>query len=192
MESHEKQRKLTHDFKHHASVVKNLLEMGEVAQAEEYLEKISQINRINELVVSSGHPIVDTVLNQKYSEAKQQNIEVEFILNDLSNLSLANEDIVILLANLLDNAIEGCMKVEKTRLIRVRIQKEENAALVVAVGNSAAMSLEFNEETMQTDKPDSLLHGYGFQNIREVLLKYDAVPAVECRNGWFQFSTVIY
>lgn len=192
MESHEKQRKLTHDFKHHASVVKNLLEMGEVAQAEEYLEKISQINRINELVVSSGHPIVDTVLNQKYSEAKQQNIEVEFILNDLSNLSLANEDIVILLANLLDNAIEGCMKVEKTRLIRVRIQKEENAALVVAVGNSAAMALEFNEETMQTDKPDSLLHGYGFQNIREVLLKYDAVPAVECRNGWFQFSTVIY
>ena len=80
------------------------------------------------------------------------------------------------------------MKVEKTRLIRVRIQKEENAALVVAVGNSAAMALEFNEETMQTDKPDSLLHGYGFQNIREVLLKYDAVPAVECRNGWFQFS----
>ena len=74
MESHEKQRKLTHDFKHHASVVKNLLEKGEVAQAEEYLEKISQINRINELVVSSGHPIVDTVLNQKYSEAKQQNI----------------------------------------------------------------------------------------------------------------------
>ena len=144
------------------------------------------------MVVSSGHPIVDTVLNQKYSEAKQQNIEVEFILNDLSNLSLANEDIVILLANLLDNASEGCLKVEKTRLIRVRIQKEENAALVVAVGNSAAMSLEFNEETMQTDKPDSLLHGYGFQNIREVLLKYDAVPAVECRNGWFQFSTVIY
>lgn len=192
MKSHEKQRKLTHDFKHHASVVKNLLEMGEVAQAEDYLEKISHINRINELVVSSGHPIVDTVLNQKYSEAKQQNIEVEFILSDLSNLSLANEDIVILLANLLDNAIEGCMKVEKTRLIRVRIQKEENAALVVGVGNSAATSLEFNEETIQTDKPDSLLHGYGFQNIREVLLKYDAVPAVECKNGWFQFSTVIY
>ena len=40
MKSHEKQRKLTHDFKHHASVVKNLLEMGEVAQAEDYLEKI--------------------------------------------------------------------------------------------------------------------------------------------------------
>lgn len=59
-------------------------------------------------VIDTNHMIVNAVLNAKYQEAQESGIGVTIKINDLSGWRMAYNDVTILLANLLDNAIEAC------------------------------------------------------------------------------------
>ena len=61
------------------------------------------------------------LLNQKYQSAREQQISMTMTMNNLSELSLSEEDIVTLLANLLDNAIEACLKLHGDRRIQLKM-----------------------------------------------------------------------
>ena len=65
------------------------------------------------------------LLNQKYQSAREQQISMTMTMNNLSELSLSEEDIVTLLANLLDNAIEACLKLHGDRRIQLKMVLEE-------------------------------------------------------------------
>jgi sensor histidine kinase regulating citrate/malate metabolism len=49
------------------------------------------------------------VLNQKYQQAQEHDIDVQMQVNDLSSVSIYTDHLVVLLSNLLDNAIEACL-----------------------------------------------------------------------------------
>ena len=61
--------------------------------------------------VNTNHPVVNAVLNQKFHAAREQGISMIFRVGDMSGMRLDGEEIVILLSNLLDNAIHECVKV---------------------------------------------------------------------------------
>ena len=77
------------------------------------------------LAVHSNNPVVDAILNQKYAQACELGIQVDFAINDLAEFPLSNKETVVVLSNLLDNAIEACKTQKGTRLIRVKIQCSE-------------------------------------------------------------------
>lgn len=60
--------------------------------------------------------IINAILNTKYQEAISKNIVFVFKVNDLSKIVIKDEDLVVILANLLNNAIEACENVRKRKL----------------------------------------------------------------------------
>ena len=50
------------------------------------------------------------------------------LVNDLSELAFSEEDIVIILVNLLDNAIEACEKLDSRRVIQFKDDAGDRAA----------------------------------------------------------------
>ena len=52
--------------------------------------------------------IIDAILNSKYKETLDKGIVFIFQINDLSGIKMCDEDIVVILSNLLNNAIEAC------------------------------------------------------------------------------------
>lgn len=52
--------------------------------------------------------IVDGILDTKYQEVKQKDVVLALKVNGLSNWSIADEYVVIILSNILDNALEAC------------------------------------------------------------------------------------
>lgn len=68
LEAQTAQRKQTHDFKHHLSVLGGLLQEENLAAARQYLAEISETGQLDALAVHSNNPVVDAILNQKYGE----------------------------------------------------------------------------------------------------------------------------
>lgn len=191
LESQTQQGKITHDFKHHWNVVATLLHQKQTQEAIKYIDVVANTPLLKTDVVSCGNPIIDAVLNQKYTVAKNQNIEMTFVLNNLAAFPFSSEEIVVILANLLDNAIEACCKLKGQREIHVKMLCEE-AQTVLSVRNTTDEKLSLSGEIPATTKESPWLHGFGLQNVYTILSRYNSVPAVEAHDGWFQFSTVVF
>lgn len=184
------QRKMTHDFKNHLSTIKYLLAQNKSADINNYLDNLLRTEQLSSIVIDTNNPIIDAVLNQKYSVAQSLGIQMEFEVNDLSRFPLSNEECVVVLSNLLDNAIEACSGCHGDKLIRVRMKKDKYES-ILSILNTTTDSIDVSEHLPATTKPVKKLHGYGLQNVCSILEQHGAFPAFECKNGWFQFSTVL-
>ena len=114
-QAYRKQRKSTHEFRHHVDCLCGLLNNQEYEHAKEYVDKLNSDFMETVNMLNTGNPIVDSVLNQKIISARNKGINVIPIFNDLSRLKIEKDDVVVILSNLLDNAIEACERFEKEK-----------------------------------------------------------------------------
>ena len=111
------------------------------------------------------------------------------LMYDLSNLSFDASDIVVLLSNLLDNAIEACQQYDKgDKAIHVMAVAQQD--FFVSVRNTSEPVVIING-SIPTTKPEPQMHGFGLANIRLILEKYSGEYTMFYENGWFQFTADI-
>ncbi len=188
-ESYKNQQKKVHEFKNQIMCIRSLLDDGEYEAALQYLSKINetttqQVHRIN-----TNHIIVNAVINTKYQEACNKNIVVIFKGNDLSNMRLKNEDIVIILSNLLNNAIEACEQCTKNKRIKINIQQNKRELIIFVQNTYEQILLIENGEYKTTKGKDG--HGIGIKNIIQTVEKYHGEYVIYHDDNEFQFSIII-
>ncbi len=184
------QRSITHDFNNHLSIIQSLISNGEIIQAERHINNV--LGEINEnlLFVNTNNPIIDALLTRKYTLAKSKGIDMQIISNDLSVMPIRTKDLVLILINVIDNAIEASSKCEKERIIKFRIIESEDD-IVLSVQNTCINTLKKTEEGLITSKSDKINHGYGLKIVGETLKKYDLEHSISIYDGWFRFSVLI-
>ena len=183
------QRKKVHDFRAHLNILNQLMKNQEYSAAEEYLEKITEQQTDRLFLVNTHHPILDALFNTKAAEATQKKINIDFEVNDLSKLPFDASDMVVLLSNLLDNAIEACQQYDKCdKAIHVMAVAQQD--FFISVRNTSEPVTIING-SIPTTKPEPQLHGFGLANIRLILEKYSGEYTMFYENGWFQFTADI-
>ena len=184
--SYRTQRQATHEFKNQIQTIYSLLETEQLQHAKAYVLQGMHNSRI--FSVNSGHPIIDAVLNQKYQCAKEENIEIQIQVNNLSEVNMNTNALVVLLANLLDNAIEACMRIDTKKEIHCSIIKD--SALYISVRNTS-LEVSINGIRIPTNKLPAEEHGYGIPSIRRILEQFNAEYTFAYEDGWFQFAAEI-
>ncbi len=190
-EAYAMQRKNAHEFNRHIGMLSELIELGRVKQAKQYIESVveKQTNRV--LAVNTHNMIVDTIFNRYYYEAKKARVDMDFSVNDLSAFKMPAEDAVVLLSNLLENALEACAKVEVSPKIRVQlILNAEDKEIFLSIRNTSP-SVQIADGQIKSTKQPIYEHGYGLKNVQDILNKYCAEFVFEYKQGWFQFSALI-
>lgn len=123
--NYDEQKRILHDYHNQIGCMQGLLKKQQYKEAKEYAEKLADSFPDQMQNVDVNHPILNVVLNQKCRLAKRKDISFLFYANDLSDLWLEEQDVVSLLSNLLDNAIEACEKLESERKIWVKLVREK-------------------------------------------------------------------
>lgn len=182
---YEAQRKATHDFRAQLEVLDRLLRNQEYTAAQEYLESVSGRQSDRLILVDCHHPILNALFNTKAEAAEAKGIEIRFAVNDLADLPFDQADLTVLLANLLDNAIEACEKCPQPRSIEVRALKEENFFFSI---RNTSLPVTVQDGHIPTTKPDPRLHGFGLPNVKAIVEKYHGTCAMQYADGWFQFA----
>lgn len=183
------QRKMTHDFNTHLQTLFELLSQKKYAEAEKYLLQLQERRCGRVLLVNSHHATLDAILNQKGYAGQQQSIDMRFQVNDLSAVHIPVTDIAVVLGNLLDNAIEACMKFPKQeRWVFCKVLNcEDTKTLFLSVVNPSKPVVIENDQLI-SDKQDQTLHGFGLKNVRETLERCGAEYDYEYKSDQFIFS----
>ena len=117
-ENFDNQKRKTHEYKNQISCIESLLEKKQYSKLEEYVKKIYGSMNNEPDAINTNNVIVNAILNTKYHEAEEKGIVFVFRVNDLSELKMKDEDVVTILSNLLNNAIEACELCENNKVIK--------------------------------------------------------------------------
>ncbi len=169
-EKNEEQKVFMHDMKHHFSA---LMSMEDIDKSKEYIKKIQpQLNEY-QYIGKTHNKMLDLILD-KYSLLCRQD-EIKFLVDiRSSNLSfIENSDLVSLLGNLLDNAIEAAKNCSNPQ-IRITTKSEKNFIILNIINSSSHLPVT-NNNRLLTTKLDKSLHGFGTKSVEKTAEKYNGI-----------------
>lgn len=172
------------------AAIKGMLEQGQIDELQKYVSVIVEKEKKLPAEINTYHTIINAILNTKYDEIKQKDITLIMKVNDLSGITMSDEDIVVLLSNLLNNAIEACEK-SKEKMMKLKFIIEDDQIILSVKNSIADLPVSVNGEliTSKEDKEDS--HGIGMKNIVGVIEKYSGRYVIDFDQQWFKVSMII-
>lgn len=190
-ENFAKQRKKTHEYKNQIMCIESLIAAKNYVELENYVRSISgHLNKELDYI-KTNNVIVDAILNSKYKETLDKGIVFIFQINDLSEISICDEDIVAILSNLLNNAIEACEKCPNKKVMKLKFVKEKDN-VIISVKNTYDGKLDIKDGEIQTSKKYEMNeHGIGIKNIIDVIEKYQGSYAIKNDKHEFYFSIIL-
>ena len=189
LDSYTAQRRLTHEFTNHTDALALLLQQGDYEGAKAYLSTLTKTIAANTTIMNTHNPLLDALLSKKYEEASRKGVMVYFDLPDLRDMPMGQTDLVIVLSNLLNNAIEAAAQADPPE-VYVRMRKSEDE-VVLSVRNRVEKDLNLVDGQLPRISQKGAGHGFGLWNVRDVLKKYGGEYTISCRGCWFRFTCTI-
>ena len=186
------QRQRTHEYKNQIVCMDMLMKKKDYSKLEDYIGNISDGLDAQLDMADTNNDVVNAIFNAKYYEAIKIDVLVVLKINDLSDIKISDNDIVTILSNLLDNAIEAAKQCDiGKRIVKIKMLYED-AVLSIAVSNSYKAEPVLTEDGyIRTTKKDREEHGWGMRNVVATLEKYNAEYIIDYKNGEFVFSIIM-
>lgn len=172
----EELEKVRHDIKNQFSYLGVMLQQGKIDESKQYIE--DYLNTSNPVLnsFSCSNNVINSIINLELTKAKIQNIKIDVKVVVPPSLPFRDIDLVSLLTNMIDNAIENYYD-ENKKPITVRIMKQ-NDFIRFLVSNPVDMK-NINPRSLTTTKKTGRGHGYGTKIIKNIASAY---------NGYVDFS----
>lgn len=185
-----KQRKRIHEFDNQLFAIKSMAELGNLEEIQSYIHNLQESMPSIQQEIDTRHVIINAILNAKNSEMQSKKILFVIKYNDLSKIAIHNVDLVVLLSNLLNNAVEACEKASK-KIIKMKFAVEDNQIILSIKNTIAEMPIE-NGGTFITSKTmEPTEHGIGLKNVEEVIEKYNGSYVIDYNDKMFGISIII-
>lgn len=159
-----------HDYHNHIQAMLALTDKPEALR--QYLWKLNDDLTAVDTVLKTGNVMVDAILNSKLSLIMSKNIAVNAKAAVPGELRISEIDLCVMIGNLLDNAMEACLKQAEgeKRFVRVYIGILKQQ-LYICVTNSVGGQVKKVGKTYLTTKP-SATHGFGLMRLDRLVQKY--------------------
>lgn len=178
-----------HDLKHYINAIR--AESNPDARAG-YLDQLEDSIRGYEAQIETGNTVLDTILTTKSSLCADHGITLTCVADGSALAFMDVMDVSALFGNALDNAIEAVIALPdpEHRLIQVAVYAQDSFVMV-RVENYYEGGLTFHDGLPRTTKGDSLRHGYGLKNMRQIAEGYNGTLTVHAEDNWFVVRVLV-
>lgn len=187
--SYTQQKKLAHEFNNQLAHIFSLFKNNCFEELEKYCTSIQDMADDVLEIVDTNNPIINVILNSKVKEALQNQVPCSLNVNDLSNCIIEHEDLVLILSNLFNNAIEASALCENKMIYFEMLQSADE--LKIKIVNTYAKEPVSCNGRFISQKKNQQKHGYGIENIKDVISKYHGDSCITYREKEFTFLIVI-
>lgn len=158
-----------HDYHNHIQTMKAHLTMGNLDRLGQYLDHLDEDLTSVDTVIKTGNVMIDAILNSKISLARNRNISIDAKAIVPKELNVSEVDLSLIIGNLMDNAMEACMKISDPahRFIRVYIDILKGQLYIYVMNSVGDTPKRFGKIYLSTK--DSKNHGFGLMRIDKVV-----------------------
>lgn len=184
-----KVRKLYHDMNNHIVCIKKLY--GCCGEVKTYIDNVQSELNIWKSIIYTGNMILDIIVNDKKKICEKNNINFEVDINFSKCNFIDMIDVCSIFSNLIDNAIEACIKANEEDKFIILKGKIVNEFFIVKCENSKSNKIKFKKGAIVTDKGDEFMHGIGIRSIKNSVKKYEGEVCMDFHDEKFTMKIYI-
>ena len=171
-----------HDRRHHNLIMLGLARNGEYESLEQYLANlVDDDNKVWGETRYCENTTVNMILTMYKKRAKENGISVGISAKASNRLAIPPQDLVIVIANLFENAINATSKLKgKGRNIDIQI-KDSPERLLIKIDNPCRQNLTFDET----------LYGIGIRSVISTANKYEGMYDFTAEDGVFSAKIIL-
>lgn len=179
---YEQTRILNHDLKHYLTVVLGLLVNENYEEAKQKVIELIGNRMEIAMVLYTASDCINAVLNDKLLACRKKDIDLRI---QVSGTVGENQDlhVAIILANLLDNAIEAAEK-NGSRTVILDMYEIKGMYTIVVKNQIRSSVLKANPK-LSTTKRNKVMHGYGLKSVKFLLHELEGKLVLDEEDGWF-------
>lgn len=183
-------RKIKHDMKNHMYAIKNMAKNNMSKDIITYTNDILGKIEGEKVYINTGNYLIDGILNVKFEEMKNQGIDFKYDVKIPEGIKLPEFEVITILGNLLDNAIEGVKLIKDNRYIEVFISYKDSNLLIKIVNTFDGLVIKDNKGFISR-KGEKAYHGIGLENVREQVEKSNGYMNIDTGNCMFTVDLFI-
>jgi len=181
-------RSFRHDIKNHLAAIKGYFANNDCDGGIEYISKISSDITFSQSI-DTGNSALDAIIGSKKTLAQKHGITFISTVQIPKQMMIDATDICIIFGNSLDNAIEACDKItSEDKYIKLSVIYDASS-VICKISNSISKGKKISLKTTKTDKDN---HGFGIDNIKKSLSKYNHVIRTSQSDDEFTLSFIIF
>lgn len=192
-EMNEEHRRFIHDISKYFRTIGGLAEQSNDREIIQLLHQIDvKIGTLDNMQYSSNK-ILNALLLERKKMAEEKGIRYEVKVEpDLQIMQVEDVDLITMLGNLLDNAIEASENcIPEERFISVHIFQGNRHFFMIDIENSIHSTPVKEEGVFLSTKKDAWRHGIGLKNVKRVVARYGGVAEYKAENKKFKVSLVL-
>jgi len=172
-----------HDMKHQIHIISK-----ETAIDPETMRDIEETISIYDSIVKTGNQALDIIIAEKSLYCSSNNIFISYMVDGEKLNFMSDTDVYSLFGNLLDNAIQGVLNLEKDkRIIGITI-KAEGKLLSINSHNYCDGEVQIVNGLPITSSADTDYHGFGAKSMLLIVEKYSGTISFEAKDRIFNLN----
>lgn len=189
-------RTQNHDFKHHYETLKEMVRQGGSEEARAYLASY-QLSAAKDDLFLTGSTAVDSLVLAKSLTMKKNGIAFRYSPYSLDQLPIAEPDLCTILGNLLDNAIEGTLRVSpasQTPAIHLSFSRSWEMFYIYCSNPCDERTIKVRNGVWQSSKEGAgvlELHAIGMRSIEHIVRSAQGFCSFTVVDGSFSVKIVL-
>lgn len=184
---------MRHELKHNITALHLLYQKGDFDSLGNTLAELDkQQARLTQMQFTDNF-ILNTLLQNAAADAAEKGIGFEAHALVPAELRIEGRDLCSFVMNLLDNAMEACMKVSAPshRFIRFHTELKQGFLAISCTNSCNTNPMKENQEFPESTKPEKGVHGFGFRQMNAIAKKYHSVLNIDCDGKTFTVQTAL-
>lgn len=185
-EINKKNSEILHDMNNYLLTIKDL------AEKDNNKEIIQMIHSLNNKVIKikegqyCNHHIINAILNGKKQDAFLKQVKFDIYVEEgLVKPKIEDIDLISILSNLIDNAIEAASKLPDG-FVKIQMYKvNDGSFLTIKIKNNYKDEPVLRGDKFITRKHNPTMHGIGINNVKSIVEQYRGWTHFEFEQGHF-------
>lgn len=185
-EVEEKHKRYAHDLKEYLQTISVLATKSEADEILVILKDMEvEIDSISNKIYTS-HSILNALICEKELLARKAGIDFSVMIEpglDLTGIN--NGDLIVMVGNLTDNAIEAASLCDEKKTVDIKFFSSEGNFIVLDIENTYRIPVKRKDGGFLSTKEDKKAHGIGINSVRETAEKYGGILFLEEKEDIF-------
>ena len=191
----ENMRKTRHDLRHHAALLKEIRQTGDMAALDELIDSYTEQNLLDQPIIFCENETVNIVLAFYSETAYKNNISFSVKAEIPEDVFVEKKDLAVLFGNLLENAAHAAGEAEGERFIDLTAVYKNTMKgthyLSLSLKNSFVTEPTRNENGVFRSTKHAG-DGIGITSVESITKRYEGACSFTPEEGVFSVSVILY